>query len=105
MYESHFQFQTRPFAAAPQIEAYVSAGPMEQARQTLIRCVERAEGPGLVVGPAGSGKSLLCQLLADHFRRHQFQVAVLASARVSTRRALLQNILFELHLPYRRAGT
>jgi type II secretory pathway predicted ATPase ExeA len=101
MYESHFQFQTRPFVAAPQIEAYVPAAPMEQARQTLIRCVERAEGPGLIVGPAGNGKSLLCQLLADHFRRLQFQVALLASARLSTRRALLQNILFELHLPYR----
>ena len=101
MYESHFQFQIRPFVAAPQIEAFVPVPSMEQARQTLIRCVERAEGPGLIVGPAGSGKSLLCQLLADHFRRLQFQVAMLASARISTRRALLQNILFELHLPYR----
>ena len=101
MYESHFQFQTRPFVAAPQIDAYVPLPTVEQARQTLIRCVERAEGPGLIVGPAGSGKSLLCQLLADHFRRVQFQVALLASARLSTRRALLQNILFELHLPYR----
>lgn len=101
MYESHFQFHTRPFVAAPQAKHYVPTTALEHARQTLIRCVERAEGPGLVVGPAGTGKTLLCQLLADHFRRQQFQVAMLASARVSTRRALLQNILFELHLPYR----
>ena len=101
MYESHFQFQTRPFVAAPRVENYVPAAAMEHCRQTLVRCVERAEGPGLVVGPAGSGKSLLCQLLADHFRGQQFQVALLASARLGTRRALLQNILFELHLPYR----
>jgi type II secretory pathway predicted ATPase ExeA len=104
MYESHFQFHSRPFVAAPQAQRYVPTAAMEQARQTLIRCVDRAEGPGLVVGPAGSGKSLLCHLMADHFRRHQFQVAMLASARVSTRRALLQNILFELHLPYRGMG-
>jgi type II secretory pathway predicted ATPase ExeA len=101
MYESHFQFQTRPFVAAPRVESYVPVATLEQARQTLIRCMERAEGPGLIVGPPGSGKSLLCQLLADHFRQQQFQVAMLASARLSTRRALLQNILFELHLPYR----
>ena len=101
MYESHFQLQTRPFVAAPRAENYVPVAGMEQARQTLVRCVERAEGPGLIVGPAGSGKSLLCQLLAEHFRREQFQVALLSSARLSTRRALLQNILFELHLPYR----
>ncbi len=31
----------------------------------------------------------------------RFQVATLASARLCTRRALLQNILFELKLPYR----
>lgn len=101
MYESHFQFHTRPFVAAPQAQHYVPTTAQEHARQTLIRCIERAEGPGLVVGPAGTGKTLLCQLMADHFRRHHFQVAMLASARVSTRRALLQNILFELHLPYR----
>ena len=101
MYESHFQFHTRPFVAAPQAQHYVPTTALEQARQNLIRCVERAEGPGLVVGPAGSGKTLLCQLLADHFRRQQFQVVMLASARVSSRRALFQNILFELQLPYR----
>jgi type II secretory pathway predicted ATPase ExeA len=101
MYESHFHLQTRPFVAAPLVENYVPAQAMEQARQSLIRCVERAEGPGLIVGPTGSGKSLLSLLVADHFRREQFQVAMLASARLSTRRALLQNILFELHLPYR----
>ena len=51
-------------------------------------------------GPAGTGKSLLFQILASHFRG-RFQVAHLAGARLGTRRALLQNILFELKLPYR----
>lgn len=100
MYESHFLLSHRPFAAAPSAEAYIPTGSLEQARQTLIRCLDRAEGPGLVVGPAGTGKSLLCQILATHFRG-RFQVAHLAGARLSTRRALLQNILFELKLPYR----
>ena len=101
MYESHFQFHERPFVAAPQTGHYVATAVMEQARRTLVRCVERAEGPGLIVGPAGTGKSLLCLLLGEHFRQERFQVAMLASARLSTRRALLQNILFELNLPYR----
>jgi type II secretory pathway predicted ATPase ExeA len=100
MYESHFQLSQRPFGAAPSAEAYVPTGSLEQARQTLIRCIDRAEGPGLIVGPAGTGKSLLCQLLAKQFRG-RFQVAHLAGARLCTRRALLQNILFELKLPYR----
>src|SRR5437763_1503421 len=100
MYESYFRLSHRPFGPAPHADAYIAAGSLEPARQTLVRCIDRAEGPGLLVGPAGSGKSLLCQLLAKHFRG-RFQVALLSSARVCTRRALLQNILFELKLPYR----
>jgi type II secretory pathway predicted ATPase ExeA len=100
MYESFFMLSRRPFAPAPQAEAYLPLGPLEQARQTLVRCLERGEGPGLVVGPAGTGKSLLCHVLARQFRG-RLQVALLSSARVCTRRALLQHILFELKLPYR----
>ena len=101
MYESLFEFSERPFAAAPHPAGYVPQASIEHARQTLVRCIERAEGVGLVIGSAGTGKTLLCQLVAEHFRRRQFQVALLASARLHTRRSLLQNILFELNLPYR----
>jgi type II secretory pathway predicted ATPase ExeA len=100
MYENCFHFSHRPFAPAPSAERYVPTAALEQARQTLVRKIERGEGPGLVVGPAGSGKSLLLQVLAQHFRS-RFLVALLASSRLCTRRALLQNILFELKLPYR----
>jgi len=100
MYESFFQLRHRPFAAAPSPQRYIAVGPIEQARQTLVRCIERAEGPGLIVGPSGIGKSLLCHLLAQQFRG-RFQLAQLSGGRLGTRRALLQNILFELQLPYR----
>jgi type II secretory pathway predicted ATPase ExeA len=100
MYESHFLLSHRPFTPAPNADVYIPTGTLEQARQTLTRCIERAEGPGVVIGPAGTGKSLLCSLLASHFRG-KLQIAHLAGARLCTRRALLQNILFELKLPYR----
>jgi type II secretory pathway predicted ATPase ExeA len=100
MFEGFFSLSQRPFTPAPNAEAYITMGALENARQTLVRCLERAEGTGLVVGPAGTGKSLLCQLVAKHFRG-RFQVALLSGARLSSRRALLQNILFELKLPYR----
>src|SRR6476661_2112174 len=60
MYESHFLLSHRPFTPAPNAEAYIPTGPLEEARKTLERCLERSEGPGLVIGPAGTGKSLLC---------------------------------------------
>lgn len=100
MYESHFSLSQRPFTPGPRANAYIPTGPLEHARQTLVRCIERAEGPGLVIGPAGTGKSLLCHVLAEHFHS-RLQVAHLVGARLCTRRALLQNILFELKLPFR----
>lgn len=100
MYESHFQFASRPFSATPTVDAYFPAETIEEARQTLVRTIDRAEGVGLVVGPTGVGKTLLCRMLAARFQE-SFNVALLSSARVVTRKSLLQNILFELGLEYR----
>jgi type II secretory pathway predicted ATPase ExeA len=90
----------RPFASAPAAAAYVRTATHQAALENLVRCVERAEGVGLIVGPAGSGKSLLLNLLAAGFRG-KFHVAMLNSSQLCTRKALLQSILFELRLPYR----
>ncbi len=100
MYESFFGLSDRPFAAAPSARRYFPAAIIEAARQSLGRCIDRAEGAALLLGPAGTGKSILCQVLAEQFRS-RFFVALLASGRLETRRALLQAILFELKLPYR----
>lgn len=100
MYEESFGFETRPFAAAPRVDHYFPAESIDAARRTLSRCVERSEGVGLLIGPAGTGKSLLCQMLAEQFKTSH-NVVLLASGRLCTRRALLQAILFELGLPFR----
>jgi len=100
MFESYFQLARRPFAVAPEVEAYYPAESIEEARRTLVRSIERAEGVGLVIGPSGTGKTLLCQKLAERFRE-KLELALLVGAQLATRRALLQAILFELNLPYR----
>ena len=100
MYESFFQLSARPFLASPIPERYYPAASVEHARETVMRCIERVEGPAVILGSAGTGKSTVCQVVAQQMR-DKFRVATLASAHLCTRRALLQNILFELKQPYR----
>lgn len=99
MYESFYNLTARPFAPAPVVERYFAADAIETARQTIKRNIQRAAGPCLLIGPAGTGKSQLCHVLASELEE-SFQVVMLASAQLCTRRALLKNILFELGLPY-----
>jgi type II secretory pathway predicted ATPase ExeA len=100
MYESFFGLARRPFAAAADADCYYPATAIENARQTLFRCIDRGEGAALLIGPAGAGKSLLLQVLAEQFKG-RFGIALLGSGRFNTRRELLQAILYELGLPYR----
>jgi type II secretory pathway predicted ATPase ExeA len=100
MYESFFHFHRRPFCSTPQAEFYFPAASIDNSLQTLVRLVERAEGPGLLIGGPGTGKTLVCQMLKRRFCE-SFHVVLLNSAQVTTHRALLQHILFALKLPYR----
>lgn len=100
MYEAHFQMQRRPFPPSADVAAFIGVGSVEQAGQTLLRVVQRGSGPALVIGAAGTGKSMLCELLAEHFGG-QMRVALLSNGQIPNPRALFQAILFELGLPYR----
>ena len=100
MYQSFFHFERRPFNATPEARDYFPSEPIENARQTLTRCIERGEGPALLIGPVGTGKTLLCQVLAEQLKE-TYKIALLASGQLCSRRTLLQAILFELRLAYR----
>jgi type II secretory pathway predicted ATPase ExeA len=91
----------RPFASYPRVDRYFPAAAIEDARTRLNRSIQRGDGPGLVIGSAGTGKSLLLQALAAQYH-DRFDVVLLACSQICTRRALLQAILFELGLPHRQ---
>jgi type II secretory pathway predicted ATPase ExeA len=100
MYENFFELSQRPFVPNPLTSRYFAGSAIENARSTLARCIERAEGAGLVVGASGTGKTLLCYLLAEQFR-NSLAVAMLFSGHLASRQDLLRAILFELGQPYR----
>ncbi len=100
MYESFFGLRERPFAAAPRTDRYFPASSVETARRTIERCVDRAEGIAMLIGPPGSGKSVVAHLLAKRFQP-TLSVVHLQNGRFRNCKALLQTILFELRLPYR----
>ncbi|NBW97699.1 MAG: AAA family ATPase, partial [Planctomycetia bacterium] len=91
---------SRPFLAAPRVDFYHPAKGIDAALRGLDRLVRRAEGIGLVVGPPGTGKSLLLAKVAESVH-DDFDVALLSGARICTRRALWQSILAEIGEPYR----
>jgi type II secretory pathway predicted ATPase ExeA len=91
----------RPFVAAPDPERYFPATTIEEARRRLTRSIERGEGPALLIGGTGTGKSLLLEVLARQFH-DKMTTVLLAGAQLCTRRALQQSILFQLGLPYRQ---
>ncbi len=92
--------ERRPFLSAPSPKRYFAAAPIEEARLRIVRAIARNEGPAILVGGAGTGKSLLLAVLAEQFAP-RVAVVTLAGAQLCTRRALLQMILCELGLSYR----
>ena len=71
-------------SARPQF--YHAAAEMDAALKGIERCIRRAEGVALVVGPPGTGKSLLLLKLVEQVR-DDFDVALLTGASICTRRA------------------
>ena len=103
MHDSLFQFAGQPFSAAPDPAAYVPLEPMEMAGKTLTEAIRRRRGPSLLIGPTGSGKSLLAQLVAGQVKSSHHPL-LLSSSVFCTRKALLQHILHGMQVPFHHPG-
>ncbi|MDO5113624.1 MAG: AAA family ATPase, partial [Planctomycetia bacterium] len=99
MMTEYFQLKKRPFGTEPKEESYCMVSPLEKVRTTVLRCVERGEGISLVIGGVGSGKTLLCRVLASTFRETR-SVAILNGNSVQNSQDLFQTLLFQLGFPH-----
>ena len=96
----YFGLTRRPFLAEPSPEGFCPIGPVESAREEISRCVRRMEGVSVVTGDAGSGKTLLCRVLAKQFET-DLDVAVLCGRNLCSARTLFQMILAQIGISYR----
>jgi type II secretory pathway predicted ATPase ExeA len=99
MIESFFGLKRRPFCVAPNLDFYVPTASCQGAIETSVRSVTRGEGPSLIIGGAGLGKTICAMKIAQKLSG-SMQVVLLSSSQVCTRRALLQSILFHLGLEH-----
>ena len=99
MYQSHFHLNDRPFASVANPDHYFPAASIEQAREVIALNVERASGATTLVGAVGSGKTLLCQLIANQFSS-SLPVSMVPGSELRSAEDLLQAILHELDLPH-----
>ncbi len=103
MYESFFGLAKRPFTTMPDPACFVPIDGAYQAHSSLAQCAIDGRGIGVLTAPAGLGKTLICQRLAQELEE-RFTVVFLPTANFLTRRSLLQAILFELGHSYVRMG-
>ena len=95
MVEAFYGLRTRPFPATAMLESYVQTSGSQDAIFASLRCIERGDGPAILVGGAGLGKTMNLLRIADEVRG-QMQVAMIAGSQICTRRALLQTIVYHL---------
>ncbi|HET6426683.1 MAG TPA: AAA family ATPase [Planctomycetaceae bacterium] len=99
MYEAFFGLQRRPFAATPDAMCWYAGGPYQAAIDELAICAEQGQGIAVLVSPAGSGKTVLCERLSLELGA-RFDTVLLRHATFQTRRALLQTLLSEMQQPF-----
>ena len=101
MYEQVFRFNRRPFTLAPFAGDYCPLGSIEECRLSIMRSIERNNGPVVVVGGAGSGKSMLMTRLNEDLTE-RFKPLYVNCSKWTQRSELLKTIMFELRLPYKQ---
>ena len=101
MYQSYFGLTRQAFSAAPDADICAGVPTMIHAFDSLVRCLTDGRGIGIVTAPAGLGKTILCQTIAEELA-DSFATVLLPNVNFATRRSFLQAVLCELGQPYVR---
>lgn len=97
MYLQHFHLQRHPFRITPDITLFFPGGGRGAVLEALIYAITTGEGVIKVVSEVGSGKTMLCRVLAKHLPE-SVEIVYLANPGVEASE-ILHAIAFELKLP------
>ncbi|MDG2220981.1 MAG: AAA family ATPase, partial [Rubripirellula sp.] len=86
-----------PFPAFPCTSRYIPLGSVEEAFSRICRSIDTRETISMIVGPPGTGKSLICRLLAERYKQN-LNVVVLGETPIESRQELLNHLLHQLQL-------
>ncbi|MDA0148565.1 ExeA family protein [Vibrio sp. LaRot3] len=70
MYLEHFGFSQLPFHLTPNTELFLGLEPHYEAIQTVNAALDMGEGVIKVTGEVGTGKTMVCRMLVNHFEPH-----------------------------------
>ena len=104
MCETFFGLKRRPFLLAPDTEAFFSSESMEETQQEIERTIRNGEGIALIFGTAGTGKTLLTQILQQALKTN-YTVVLVSHSRLDTPKALFLQLLHDLHISYSSGET
>lgn len=91
-----------PFPAFPCAGRYIPLGSIEECLTRVGRSIEAQEAISLVIGPPGTGKSLVCQLLIQRYQSDR-DVVVLGDTAIKDSPALLRHLLHHLGVDHASA--
>ncbi len=103
MYETRFGLRHRPFRATPNTASYYPATGHERALAQVQQAVAEDEGLVLLTGGPGTGKTLLCQCLAERLGP-DVTCAFLTNSHFRDCTGLFQALLYDLSQPYEGKG-
>ena len=92
-------YDVPPFPAFPSVSRYVPIGSVEDAIKRTRRSIDACEGLSLVIGPPGTGKSLVCALLAREYA-NSHDVVNLGETPVSDSATFYRHLLHHLDVDF-----
>ena len=88
-------YNAPPFPPFPAASRYIPLGPVKEAMDRVCRSVDAMDAISMIIGPPGTGKSMLCSLIAQRYAETH-EVVMLGEIPATTRGEFLAHLLHRL---------